>query len=1220
MKKLIIALICLMCLIFTVSFTDINALDSDGRSDLNSYYNSDELLINKEYTINDYNALIGKKASYDWEYYSQNSQERINYLIRPESQDDYIIEIIPREYFTKEINTLEIGSEYGFYIKTTKKEDCYLAKVLLFDIEKDLNLKANNDRVKYSLKVLFTYDYVFLPINTTYELLDYYRISNFTSKEIIVPISYSFYVNSKEVTELEYLCTNDFYLKDISFAASLYNEQALNYGDNNYNAYNDYGSYFTGIDYEYNGKYWDEHEVNVEDAAWTFGSTLSFLIGISKIVPGPIKVMASIYDVVSLANDIIATTSDILGIYSAEIKESTKKVTGVFYHNNRDDQLANNVDSEGNHFLIKSVGLSINTNLDKSLWYGVNDYASVYYNIGHSAINDIKSEPTRINSEIALKVVDKTTNTVLATDAKTITDLIRTDEPDELTINSQSNLYFLPNGINTFTFTAPYAGKYHFSINSSNDVSTYINNKLCSNDFIYNLGQNELITINVIGGDTSGQGTIKVEVSNDMNNIQIALSNEYIVKLSNYNGVYQINTNNSNVVVSNILVLENGQFVEYGNYYEYPFNTSSIDYSIFRNEVYVILKNNANNYQDISLTISDVDTFITSNIYNKSIYNYPTYFKFIPSKTSNFIISFDNINGNNFKFSILNVNGSNLSFNQKSLFVYDVALNANQVYYVSFYTDAISNDASIAIEESDKSFAWEITDITSNSPVSTDANDPFKVKLQVGKEYELVFVINNHINIQNFLVNDSLYGYMLTKTGIEILDSSKVGEPGLEVRAKYNEDASYDYPLTIIPEIDYSKISLSLTNSNHISVRIASPRYVKEAKISINGNEEVRYFTNYKNSSGSISFNLTDNTYSYLFENHKQISVKLINVVIEDAKGDESLYYINKTISTDNYFAGGSGSVSDPFTISTYRHFYNIRNVSTASSYVNYSFKLLNDITITSSDHDWTYDNPTWEMVDLTFNGHFDGNNKTINYLKVYIDANPYSSNALFSKNYGSIEDLNIQVGTISFKNSTQNANLIYVGVLTGTNSGSIRDCNFTCKNSDSNYSSMIRYDNCYVGSFAGFNSGTIANCEATVNLSYWGNKGGICGYNSNTGVIRNCITNGEISFQSPNPDDNKQYATGGIVAINYGTVSSCKNYANISYVGVSSESRVLQPIMGQVIGINYGSQTNNKTYGAVNKGNLKTITWTTGTLWWQETHTFNQAEYVKNSAVGQDN
>lgn len=63
MKKTITLLISLIYLILTVSFTNANVKAINTSVDLSPYYDSDELLIHENYTINDYNKLIGKNGS-----------------------------------------------------------------------------------------------------------------------------------------------------------------------------------------------------------------------------------------------------------------------------------------------------------------------------------------------------------------------------------------------------------------------------------------------------------------------------------------------------------------------------------------------------------------------------------------------------------------------------------------------------------------------------------------------------------------------------------------------------------------------------------------------------------------------------------------------------------------------------------------------------------------------------------------------------------------------------------------------------------------------------------------------------------------------------------------------------------------------------------------------------------------------------------------------------
>ena len=69
------------------------------------------------------------------------------------------------------------------------------------------------------------------------------------------------------------------YLKYISFAGSLYNEQYLNPGDADYDATKAYGSYFTAIDYEYNGKYREYGEFPADQITTVITDYLGLALG-----------------------------------------------------------------------------------------------------------------------------------------------------------------------------------------------------------------------------------------------------------------------------------------------------------------------------------------------------------------------------------------------------------------------------------------------------------------------------------------------------------------------------------------------------------------------------------------------------------------------------------------------------------------------------------------------------------------------------------------------------------------------------------------------------------------------------------------------------------------------------------------------------------------------------------------------------------------------------
>ena len=93
--------------------------------------------------------------------------------------------------------------------------------------------------------------------------------------------------------------------------------------------------------------------------------------------------------------------------------------------------------------------------------------------------------------------------------------------------------------------------------------------------------------------------------------------------------------------------------------------------------------------------------------------------------------------------------------------------------------------------------------------------------------------------------------------------------------------------------------------------------------------------------------------------------------------------------------------------------------------------------------------------------------------------------------------------------------------------------------------------------------------------------------------------------------------AVGGIVGYaEGGTISYCDVASNVDvdYNGFSSSSRSLAPELGIIAGrstsaTTYTSNVAEGKTGAIN--GLNVITWTTGALWWKETHTWDQAQYV---------
>lgn len=123
---------------------------------------------------------------------------------------------------------------------------------------------------------------------------------------------------------------------------------------------------------------------------------------------------------------------------------------------------------------------------------------------------------------------------------------------------------------------------------------------------------------------------------------------------------------------------------------------------------------------------------------------------------------------------------------------------------------------------------------------------------------------------------------------------------------------------------------------------------------------------------------------------------------------------------------------------------------------------------------------------------------------------------------------------------------------------------------------------------FVGYNQGKIENVTIQIKCNSNDIVGGVAGYNSVSGTIENCVSEGEIYA--------KHYA-GGIVGVNYGIIDNCKNYANINNrvdedmfdiksltidTILKSENVAAITDLGGIAGQNYGTIKDCLNYGIV--------------------------------------
>lgn len=347
------------------------------------------------------------------------------------------------------------------------------------------------------------------------------------------------------------------------------------------------------------------------------------------------------------------------------------------------------------------------------------------------------------------------------------------------------------------------------------------------------------------------------------------------------------------------------------------------------------------------------------------------------------------------------------------------------------------------------------------------------------------------------------------------------------------------------------------------------------------------------------------------------------------------------TPGIDDKFAGGDGSVENPYQIATIEQLDAVRN------HLNSHFILLNDINFAGfldENGEQKYFSPIGrkEEYGAPFTGTFDGKGHTIKNLKMrgsYVGLfvslensivqnlnlqsvsvrGDYSVGTIASTSKNSvIKNCNVRgnieyggfistgwpaVGGISgmfedgslnncyFTGNIQSAKIYKTGGITGWNSGEIINCG---------YNGGYCYGGYATGGIAGYNHGKIINCfnKAFIGSNYMGGTtdgispymyqafgGGIAAYNS--GVIERCYNTGSIYGWSL--DDYYIGKISGIVADNQGTISYCYNRGNVYQTHGRPDREDCDDVESIVAGIT--SRNKGEIFNCYNTGNLDSDT-----------------------------
>lgn len=1197
----LLLIIALIFMIIGVAFFDREVFAETKLESINEYLNSDSLKNTPNKTIQDYaGSLIGTNAAVQY-----NNDK---YSIANTNSDDPIIEIIPESYFYTLGSTLEIGKEYGFFIKTDKVDGIYKSTALVFDISMTTDDPTMVDTAIVSVSPLFEYKYICVQGNGTITMDDE-EVSYSTVSYCVLPVA------CIDGENIYYQQTDEFYLKDISFSSTLYNEQALNVGDPGYSAENDYGSFFTGYDYAYNGKVREYGEFPDEEITAIMFDSLEMVFGIAASATSffpPLSALfsmgGSILSISQTATDVIELVDGVKKYTDGEIVQKEKLITTTCFYTNREDQLNHYTDGDNNPALMKIASVVCNTGTEQSLWYGVGDDASAYFYIGHGAQAGMDAYYTRILTSIGLKVVSSENDNVMAIGTGVTSDSLHEPVDKNIQLEETGDIYMFPEGEDHFEMAETlFESDYVVDIHLTDMATIKVNGKsYTGKDFTItqNVKKGQRLAIDLSDNTVGLKGTIKVSPATDMDTIDISANGEYLIK-ANLQGVRQLQSSNPNVEIQAIYTMSSTGLQKYTTFGEIK-PDGMISYPFEEEIYYIVLHNASSSAVTTNLTVSDLPTLSIDDDNTADLQaNNVAYFKINAPSSKNYILSLNNIKGNDFSFQLLNNELEILNGNSYLNGTYIFSLSANKNYYIGICTGKEESSATISVRETENAFAWQIF----GEGFDTDGEmiEDGLVEVTRGYTYTLKFCVNGEVYETAIIVQDqqtSFGNYDVTYNAddgiVTIPKNSPLGGNGITVKAwaSVDDDTSYNHTLTLVPKLGKEIANLMTYSDDDLGFTIELPKYVSGVSYIVSiGNkksEELSASTNYLDDINTLTVSILKEVETLDISDAKDVLIEITKIKFVDAlKNTQEIDFTEvkndsaqEILKVNNLFEGGSGTAQDPYIISDLRHLDNLR--ITAMSIVNH-YKITSPIGF--FDFDWTpiprfQGTLTSENAQLRINLiKSDSANKTVGFIGM---------------NYGTIKNLYIDFKGISLttsENSTTDLrgdDFYRIGVVAGYNKGVIDGC-YTTGDME------VKYTNAYAGAIVGYNAydGTVSDCSTRTYITGNCNMGLV---GATDGEILNCTNIGcySIDIKFSSKDEAYNRAVGGIAGIVFvnGKISGCSNENTIICLNARTDNSSLAPYMGNIAGAIYCAESkisNNTSKNHLAPNDLHSG----GALWW---------------------
>lgn len=1081
-------------------------------TDSDYLYDAENQVINTAYTIQQYKTnLAGKKIG----------------------KDDYIVQIIPKSYFYTVGNVTKIGKEYGFFIKTEICLTGYFSRVLVFDI--DIGMNQYENELTYSVKPLFVFQYDSSASGVTLE-----KIGD------------------------EPLVTEKFYLKNVCFGLSVFNENSYNTQDvYGYNKSFDNGPVI--LQSRYNSKGYSLEK-------WAEEARESELIIIKRLLgffddTGLIEFASYVLDVYNDANSIakFIACEHTSSTYNNELNIVTYKdrnsygVNEPYYRTSMiftSDDVVYGVDKD--HYaqsilLLETLGESYR----------------VYENIKL----DIVSVGVTGNVE------------TISSGERCEYSVHSNNYREEMESNTNELVYTLPYGKKMFRFTPEYSGEYNIKHGSSENYDYYIYQSssgsvapLSSLEGIY-LKKGETYCIDVVNKtDKVIADTMSISLT------EIYKDKPQVVKLKSGQStafVYKATQTEILDVCSgsprvNIKYIAN-RFKPLQSYGEVGRQTVGVRFT--EGDLYIIeLANKGLNEETVELYFANVEG-LPKTVYGDSVTKYYSYTAQKSGKCT-ITLKYDNpsvaisIFDENLR-AVSHSNAAGMDFQNVQF-----SVTAGKKVYIGICDDNNTGEAiNVSCSVGASAYKWRVDGVVLDSTDGSGKSE-YNYEVERGRTVKIEFIVNDSVVLTMLEVTTGDYHYKLEKGNLTVYDDCWLSE-FFEVKAYLTEVVNgvmqssgyyYDSTLLIHPIIaqgynfyvynDQSNIGLKWNNINIIKIACT---------ISIPTKNDFTI-----ESEGYVG--LLKDVKRLAYTQPGNIAIKVDRIYISGAKNNgvkEEFWLSNgkcgfnvPKLYVNALFAGGSGTSSNPYKISCLRHLGNLKYSN------NKYYELTTSLTLPNG----------WSCFE-NFTGTFDGGNKTLSNFAVDIEtsSNVRANYALFEVNSGTIKNLKLTQINIT-ASPYHNEPAINVAGLVGTNKGTVENC------SASGLLNCNRYLSAIAGVVAENRGGTIKKCSARY-LEIFGNgdMGGVCGV-SYGGLISNCFTR---EFTGKLYINKENRSLGGIVGYmtDGGTIECCYNvfsaasYEGSAYIGPIS----LDPKIGMIVGhLNKSTMRNVSVNGmTLNSGNL---------------------------------